>query len=148
MNLKIYLSLLILSGKMEYDDPFHPTFGNELLENDYKNMSQFKNLDKGFHKIRMQTKMPSGIYKNIAYEIYSSGDIRSSIRDAITGSYYPTKVGSKEEEQFFKVTISTGTLQGQRKNFYFKSPMDYERHMQTTLNPKTKEEWTKKQGTK
>jgi hypothetical protein len=89
--------------------------------------------------------MPSGIYKNIAYEIYSSGDIRSSIRDAITGSYYPTKVGSKEEEQFFKVTISTGSLQGQRKNFYFKSPMDYERHMQTTLNQKTKEEWLNKQ---
>ena len=39
---------------MEYEgDRFHPSEGNDLLENDLRNMAQFRaGLDKGFHKIK------------------------------------------------------------------------------------------------
>jgi hypothetical protein len=129
---------------MYYDDRFHPTEGSDLVENDLRNMTQFKGLDKGFHKIKQATGAHHG--KKIAtFELYSSGDQGSSIRDAITGQYCVAKVGSKEEDQFFKLTISTGEVRGERRNFYFQTPMDYERHMHTTLDTKTKEAWLNKQ---
>lgn len=56
-------------------------------------------------------------------EVYSSGDIGSNIRDAITGQFYPYKVGSEDEDSFFKVCIATGEVQNQRRLFFFHHPM-------------------------
>jgi hypothetical protein len=129
---------------MDYEDRFHPSEGNDLLENDMRNMVQFKALDKGFHKIKQTVDTPNG-RKIVTYELYSSGDQGSNIRDAISGQYCVGKVGSKDEDSFFKLTISTGEVRGERRNFYFQSPEVYERHMHTTLDVKTKESWLKKQ---
>jgi hypothetical protein len=129
---------------MEYEDQFHPTTGNDLLENDLRNMTQFKALDKGFHKIKQNQMTPNG-RKSVTYGLYSSGDIGSNIRDAISGQYYEAKVGSKNEDSFFKIVFSSGELQGDRRKFYFHTPEDYERHMNTSLDQKTKESWGKKQ---
>jgi len=128
---------------MYYDDRFHPTEGSDLVENDIRNMTQFKGLDKGFHKIKQMVGTPNG-KKMATFELYSSGDQGSNIRDAISGQHCVAKVGSREEDQFFKLTISTGEVRGDRRNFYFQSPMDYERHMNTTLDPKMKEQWLNK----
>lgn len=125
---------------MEYEDRFHPTTGNDLLENDIRNMAQFKGLDKGFHKIKQMVTTPNG-RKVVNIELYSSGDQGSNIRDAISGQFYEAKVGSKEEKQFFKMSISTGEIKGDRRTFYFHSPTDYERQMHVTLDQKTKENW-------
>jgi hypothetical protein len=131
---------------MEYEgDRFHPSEGNDLLENDLRNMAQFRaGLDKGFHKIKQLIMTPLG-KKKVAIELYSSGDMGSNIRDAITGQYHVSKVGSTDESKFFKIVLSTGEIRQDRRTFYFSSPSDYERHMHTLLDTKTKEAWLNKQ---
>ena len=126
---------------MEYEDRFHPSEGNDLLENDAKNM--LISQDKGYHKLKRLIKTPNGM-KSSSYVLYSSGDIGSNIRDAITGQYYAAKVGSKQENQFFKMSISTGELKGDRRSFYFSTPEDYERHMYETLDQNSKQAWEKR----
>jgi len=130
---------------MEYEDRFHPSEGNDLLENDIKNMlmSQINLTDKGYHKLKRKVRTSNGI-KNINYVLYSSGDVGSNIRDAISGQYYAVKVGSNLENQFFKTTISTGELNGDRRTFYFSTPEDYERHMHTSIEQSVKQNWEKK----
>jgi hypothetical protein len=126
---------------MEYEDRFHPSEGNDLLENDAKNM--LISQDKGYHKLKRLIKTHYGM-KSSSYVLYSSGDIGSNIRDAITGQYYAAKVGSKQENQFFKMSISTGELKGDRRSFYFSTPEDYERHMYETLDQNSKQAWEKR----
>jgi hypothetical protein len=77
------------------------------------------------------------------YILYSSGDIGSNIRNAITGQHYVDKVGSISENNYFKIIISTGEIKGERRTFFFLSPEDYERHMHVTLHTNVKEQWNK-----
>lgn len=129
---------------MEYEDRFHPSEGNDLFNNDFKNMIvQIKSSDKGYHKLKRKIITQNGI-KNASYILYSSGDIGSNIRDAITGQYYVDKVGSKEENNFFKISISTGEINSDRRNFYFSTPEDYERYMHTNISQKIKQSWEKR----
>lgn len=84
-------------------------------------------------------------YTNV--KLYASGDAGGShIRNAITGHYYRhAKVGSREEDHFFKVIIATGVKNKLDSNtFFFESPEEYERFMQTDVDPSTKERYEKK----
>jgi hypothetical protein len=128
---------------MEYEDYFHPTHDNAF--NNKNLMMEIKLMDKGYNKLKRIVKTANG-KKKINVEVYSSGDIGSNIRDAITGQFYPYKVGSESEDSFFKVCIATGEVQNQRRLFFFSSPNDYERLFLITLKEETKIRWNKKQG--
>ena len=127
---------------MEYEDYFHP--GQDNAYNNKNLMMEIKRMDKGYNKLRRLVKTSNG-KKKISVEIYSSGDTGSNIRDAITGQYFSCKVGSEEEDGFFKVCIATGEVQNQRRLFFFSSPSDYERIFLITLQEETKINWNKKQ---
>ena len=64
--------------------------------------------------------------------IFSSGDIGSPIRNAITGQQYVNKhrVGSVFEDLYFRVSYSIGN---ERKKLFFESPEQYERHLGSTI---------------
>ena len=125
---------------MEYDDYYHPTHESNLLRNI---MAEVKALDKGYHKIRWTVVSNNG-KKNITVELYSSGDMGSNIRDAITGKYYTHKVGSLAEDAFFTVRIATGDI-GYTRKFFFSSPGEYENIFHITLNEQTKKVWNTRQ---
>jgi hypothetical protein len=128
---------------MDYDDYYHPSYENS---NHLQNiMNELKLMDKGYNRFKIIIKTQNN-KKKIPIELYSSGDIGSNIRDAITGQYYSFKVGSINEDSFFKVSIVTGEVNNNRRIFFFKSPTDYERIFHSELKEKTKFNWSKKQG--
>jgi len=84
--------------------------------------------------------------KNKKIELYSTGDFGSNIRDAVSGQYYPEKVGSTGEDLFFKVGLSTGERKSKNgsSTFFFLSPEQYERHMYATVSQEVKDTWLDK----
>lgn len=143
MYKKLFKAFTVNNFKMEYEDYFHP--GQDNAYNNKNLMMEIKRMDKGYNKLRRLVKTPNG-KKKISVEVYSSGDTGSNIRDAITGQFYSSKVGSAEEDGFFKVCIATGEILNQRRLFFFSSPSDYERVFLTTLQEEIKIAWSKKQG--
>ena len=141
MYKKLFKAFTINNFKMEYEDYFHP--GQDNAYNNKNLMMEIKRMDKGYNKLRRVIKTPNG-KKKISVEVYSSGDTGSNIRDAITGQFYSSKVGSADEDRFFKVCIATGEILNQRRLFFFSSPSDYERIFLTNLKEEIKIAWNKK----
>ena len=125
---------------MEYEDYYHAT--QESMLNSKNMLTEMKNMDNGYNKFKRTIKTSNG-KKFLTVELYSSGDTGSNVRNAITGQYYPYKVGSVDEDSLFKVCISTGEVKSGRRNFFFSSPLDYERVFYTTLSDETKHDWNK-----
>lgn len=74
--------------------------------------------EKNAHKI---------IHNNKKTIVFSSGDIGSYIKNAVTGASYGKKylVGSKMEDMYFRVGFVVGN---EMKKFFFDSPDQYEKH--------------------
>ena len=124
---------------MEYDDYYHPTHENySHLQNI---MNELKFMDKGYNRMKITINK-----KKVFFDLYSSGETGSNIRDAITGQYYTYKVGSVDEDSFFKVSIITGEINNNRRLFFFNSPSDYERVFHCELKEKNKLNWSKRQN--
>jgi hypothetical protein len=127
---------------MDFDDNiFNPTgvndFDNEIQE--------FKSLDKGYNKIYKDGVVLSknGKYKKKKIEFYTSGDRGTRIRDAITGIYYNDKVGSFNENKFFKVSLATGqcTSKNGSHTLFYRTPQQYMTHFATQLSPVFIQKW-------
>ena len=134
---------------MEYDNRFHPAEGNDIEEYDINGKSSFtlqnlKSLDKRFHKhkkmIKIEIDNGDSIRKQVVIEYYSSGPTGSNIRNAQTGVYTKDIVGSKNEDLYFKVTLTDNQL----LTLFYDSPEQYERHQRVKLSQETKEQWFKK----
>jgi len=75
----------------------------------------------------------------------------SNIKNAITGQFYPYLVGSKEERQLFKVSLSTaekGTFSNNKVEpctLFYDSPGEYERHFGCDVNNSIKTKWLQNQ---
>jgi hypothetical protein len=113
---------------------------NEVTRKQRKMLEDIKKMDKGYHKVY---RMVDNKKKSI--EIYSSSIFPGSkIRGAIGGSYYPGfKVGSKDEDIFFKIAMSTGECKDNNICF-FDTPEQYEQHMHSTVSQSVKEKWYEK----
>ena len=97
---------------------------------------------KGFHLIKR--KSSDGRVHNV--EVFSSGNQGTTIRNAISGSYYyDHKVGSKYEDLYYKVGVSTGDMGREEAILFYDSPEQYERHMYTSVDSETKQRWLEKQ---
>jgi hypothetical protein len=105
-----------------------------------KMLEELKKMDKGYHKVYRRVE---GKKKSV--EIYSTSIFpRSKIRGAIGGSYYPSfKVGTRDENLFFKIAMATGECKD-NNIFFFDTPEQYEKHMNTTLDQSIKEKWYEK----
>jgi len=118
-----------------YDD--YNSCDDRSIKNKEKMLMQMKNDDRGYCKfsrlIRVNKKK---IYKKINYEVYSSGDPGSNIRDAETGEYYPYKVGSYDEDLFYSVILATGECNSKNGSsiLFYKSPQHYMKHQKVELS--------------
>lgn len=88
---------------------------------------------------------PDGKKKRII--IFGSGDIGTTIRNAVTGErYYGHKVGSKSEEMYFKTKICTGEFGSEATpSLFYDSVEQYERHLGGSIDQSIKDKMALRQ---
>ena len=136
---------------MEYDDRYTP-----LVSNDYDNQNQLQEsalkkaqvLNRGYHRILRNVSNSNRIAKNVEIGVYGSGSQECPIRNAETGEYYKFKVGTMDEDLFFKVMISNGESSSGPLTLFYDSPEHYERHQYVDLDGVTKKRWEVKRQTR
>ena len=119
---------------MDYYDYSNPNEDNLSIDTQDKKknlLDDVKNIDKGYTKIYRSYVTESGRIKRVKIDLYASGGVGSQIRDAETGEYYSYKVGSLDEELFFKVSLATGECNNQlgSNTFFYNSPEQYMAHL-------------------
>ena len=100
-------------------------------------------LDKGHNVIKRRAVRKNGMSYIKQMDVYSSGGTGSHIRDAETGDYTPFKVGSEQEDRFFKVILATGEARHYNTLFYY-SPQHYSNHMGVEVDPAILRKWEEK----
>jgi len=107
------------------DNVFDDESGNKDL------LNEAKKLDKGYTKISSFIERSDGSLKKMKKDIYTSGFIGSHIRNAETGEYYRELVGSRNEELYFKIKISTGELKSKNgsNTLFYLSPEHCMKHL-------------------
>jgi len=126
---------------MEYDDTINllePTNFNQQTA-----LKKVQNLNRGYHKIMINV-LVNNKNKKVELGVYASGCHESPIRNAETGEYYKYKVGSMDEDLFFKFIIATGELSSGPLTLFYDSPEHCERHQEILLNNLTKRKWAVK----
>jgi hypothetical protein len=119
---------------------------DQLNNDDNNELTKLKISDKNFYLIyRTAPFERRGIitYKKKQIGIYTSGDTGDRIRNAETGEYYNYTVGSKFENLFFSVRLSTGECDGKYKvpTLFFTSPSHYESYLYSNVSDETREGW-------
>jgi hypothetical protein len=128
---------------MEYDDRFNSVETNDFInsnQNQLNALSRVQSLNRGYHKL-MRTVLINNRNKKIELGVYGSGSHESQIRNAETGEYYKYKVGTMDEDLFFKVMISTGEVPSGPLTLFYDSLEHYERHHCVFLDNFTKKHW-------
>jgi hypothetical protein len=138
---------------MYFEDRFIPTYdeviedADSYISNEIINKPEIENikkLDRGYHKLKRPFNkywVDGKYYKNINIEFYKTGGIGNKIRNAITGEYYNSTVGSFEEDLYFSVIIATGETGQEQVTLFYDSPDQYEKHQFLTLSPNIKQRW-------
>lgn len=102
-----------------------------------KHNNKAKKQDKGYER-----KLKIIKDKKIVIDTYHSSDTPGSIiRHAVTGVWLSARVGSIEENLYFKVRDNTGK---DTRSLYYDSPEECERHMFLFLSTEIKGKWTEK----
>ena len=120
-----------------YDDTVNLLKPTDL--NQKNALKKVQNLNRGYHKLTINV-----LNKKIELGVYGSGSHDSPIRNAETGEYYKYKVGSMDEDLFFKFIIATGELSSGPLTLFYDSPEHCERHQEILLNNLTKRKWEAK----
>ena len=133
---------------MEYDR-FSPAYNDDtdiITSGKKDELQELKNIDGGYNKILRMIPRADGRLKRTKIELYTSNGIGTNIRDAETGHYYNNKVGSFDEELFFKVNLATGECQSRNglSKLFYRSPQHYMSHMKCNLDEKTIYDWEKR----
>jgi hypothetical protein len=137
---------------MDYTDRFHASEQNEYDNDSHygskpneKELDNLKKMDRGYTKI-YRSLPRNGRMKRTKIELYTSGQINSHIRDAETGIFYKYKVGSADEDLFFKVILATGECLSKNgsNTLFFSSPKQYMDHLYSDCNEEIMEDWNMK----
>jgi hypothetical protein len=130
---------------MEYDDRYTPLEANDYDDSNFNKDSALKKskvLNRGYHKIFRNVLFSNNKNtKKVEIGVYGSGSHESPIRNAETGEYYKYKVGTMDEDLFFKVMISSGEIPTGPITLFYDSPEHYERHQYLELDEVTKKRW-------
>jgi hypothetical protein len=110
------------------------------LWSDFYQLSQKSNE----HKMNSNTSFIKRGKKKIYF--YTSGDIGSNIRNALNGEFYSDKVGTVNEDYYFKVLLSTGDFKSPNnsKTLFYNGPNEYENHFNVKLEQQVVDKWYKK----
>ena len=102
-----------------------------------KIMENAKKLDRGYNIIYRDVIKPDGSVRRTRVEIYTSKP-DGKIRNAETGEYYNSRVGSADEDLFFSVVLATGEVGLKDPKglnlLFFNSPTHYMKHMRTKIS--------------
>jgi hypothetical protein len=126
------------------DDTFNdynPAFDKYENNSKQKIIKQIKPLNKEYHNIKITYFDKNNKKKIVDVGVYSSGPQNSLIRNAETGEYYKYKVGTYDEDLFFKVVNSTGELSSGPITLFYNSPEHYEKHQYIFVSDETKKTW-------
>jgi hypothetical protein len=130
---------------MEYGYRYD-TYESELeySTTNHKNLlDKTKQIDKGYNKLYRKIQQSDGSSKTITIDTYTTGEIGSNIRDAETGAFYPEKVGSFDEDLFFKVVLATSDCNSRNgsSTLFYISPRHYMSHMNCDVDQTTITNW-------
>jgi len=132
---------------MYQDDYFNPD------ENDFESVNHVENIlekanmsDKGYNVIYRKAKRNDGRTYSKKIKVYTSSGTGKYIRDAETGEYFSNMVGSKDEDLFFKVILSTGECQSSNgySTLFFISPQHYANYLQCEVDAGIISNWEKR----
>lgn len=132
---------------MYQEDNFNPSDPNDYELDVNRVINETRKLDRGYNVVNRLVRRADGKMKMKNINIYTSGDMGHRIRDAETGDYYHYIVGSKDEDLFFKVGLSTGecnSLNGSNTLFYL-SPKHYMDHLYGNVSDDIITKWEEKQ---
>lgn len=140
---------------MYEDDHFNPADPNELDNTDLNQqnneaVTKVLQQDRGLNVVTREVKLDSGRIKNKSIRIYTSTGFGSRIRDAETGDYYPNKVGTKDEDLFFKVSMATGECRSANGSniLFYCSPQHYQNHLHSEVDPEIISAWEAKRDSR
>jgi hypothetical protein len=153
---------------MNYDDIYHPVADDGAIDHGIlsdedetiisrvyvsksdrdrrkKMLEDIKKMDPGYRSFYTYT-YNNETQERIKVEVYSTDTTPGlKIRDPITGSRLNQRVGSYDENLFFKVRMTTFKDNSTATTLYYDSPETFERHQHTTVKPEEKERWVEKQ---
>ena len=140
-----------VSEEMSYSDAVSvstvSTDDTEANKNKVKNRFgvSYKN-DKNFFKIKSTNKSIPTI-NAWSTSILPGATIRNAITGYLENDYMGRpiyKVGTRNEELFFKANVSVNGITGEPRILFYDSPEQYERHFRTRLSDETKNVWREK----
>lgn len=125
---------------MYQEDYFAPTGSNDYDEEE-NIVTKTLRQDPGLCIVTRKYMNDYGELKNKRIRVYTSSGTK--IRDAETGEYYPNKLGSNDEDLFFKVIIATGECKSKNgsSTLFYCSPQHYENHLLTHVEPERVASW-------
>jgi len=131
---------------MYYEDSFHPNEDNDVTQKQKKELNSIKSFDRGYGYVYRNKISSSNKVKKSRVDCYASGDSGMSIRNAETGQYYKYKVGSQDEDLFFKIALATGELKTTNGSnvLFYDSPEQYEKHLMIEVDQEIKDRWVEK----
>lgn len=135
--------------RMYNDDYLNPTAQNEYDEDaNKKALDEALFVDRGHNVVYRKVLRADGKVKNKAINVYTSSGTGFKIRDAETGDFTPYIVGSKDEDLFFKVSLSTGELKSLNgsNTLFYESPRHYMNHLFCEIDPKFIADWEEKKN--
>ncbi len=133
---------------MYEDEVYNPTDPNDYDNEIDKIFEKSKRIDKGYNVIYRKVQAKDGRFKNKKIDIYTSNGVGNRIRDAETGEYYTNLVGSKDEDLFFKVSLSTGECKSQNgsNTLFYISPQHYASHLHCDIDESICLAWEEKRN--
>lgn len=113
-------------------------------------LEKTKNMDKGYNQISIKYINYEGIQKSKKINLYTSSGYGNFIRDAETGAYYKNKVGTSDEDLFFKVVFATGEFKSSNDSstVFYSSPYNYMKHLMCQLSEDTIKNWESKRDSR
>jgi len=101
-------------------------------------------IDKEFQRVTREIALDDNTVKRVRVEYYHTRfNIGRDIRNAVSGlREVGMKVGSRDEDLFFKVTMATGENGNREPHFlYYENPEQWERHFYTACSTEKKSQW-------
>lgn len=132
---------------MYQDDFYNPADPNDVDDlNGEQMFEKTKRMDKGYNVIYRKALRKDGRIYNKKIEVYTSSCTGSRIRDAETGAYLTSLVGSKDEDLYFKVNLATGECRSANGSttLFYSSPQHYENHLMCDVDPQIALRWEDK----
>jgi hypothetical protein len=136
---------------MYYNDNCDPANENNFDKNSHQNdfdimLEKTKKMDKGYNQITIKYLNHEGKKKNKKIDVYTSSGYGNLVRDAETGTYYTNKVGTLDEDLFFKVSFATGELKSYNDSnaLFYISPYNFMKHLMCEVSQDTIKNWETK----